>query len=170
MHGITDASKVPAPYAGAVSRLGRGTPTAAVRISASRSRPGRSMTIRPCSEPTPSSCEHLRSFDHVNIVVEDLEATQAFFVDNVGFVAGTATTLEGEGRRAERLFEREGDVCAADSCRGRGSDQDRDSRLRVSCFSAGLRPAVGAESASPSTFRPLQRDDGVLHRPGRVVC
>jgi catechol 2,3-dioxygenase-like lactoylglutathione lyase family enzyme len=34
-------------------------------------------------------------FDHVNIVVDDLEATQAFFVDNFGFVAGTATTLEG---------------------------------------------------------------------------
>jgi catechol 2,3-dioxygenase-like lactoylglutathione lyase family enzyme len=34
-------------------------------------------------------------FDHVNVVVDDLEATQAFFVDNFGFVAGTVTTLEG---------------------------------------------------------------------------
>ena len=34
-------------------------------------------------------------FDHVNIVVDDLEATQAFFVDTFGFVAGTPTTLEG---------------------------------------------------------------------------
>jgi catechol 2,3-dioxygenase-like lactoylglutathione lyase family enzyme len=35
------------------------------------------------------------AFDHVNIVVDDLEATQAFFVDTFGFVAGTPTTLEG---------------------------------------------------------------------------
>lgn len=34
-------------------------------------------------------------FDHVNIVVDDLEATQAFFVENFGFIAGTPTTLEG---------------------------------------------------------------------------
>jgi catechol 2,3-dioxygenase-like lactoylglutathione lyase family enzyme len=35
-------------------------------------------------------------FHHVNIVVRDLEAARAFFVDNFGFVAGTATTLEGD--------------------------------------------------------------------------
>ena len=34
-------------------------------------------------------------FDHVNIVVEDLEATQAFFVDTFGFTAGATMTLQG---------------------------------------------------------------------------
>ena len=33
--------------------------------------------------------------DHVNIVVDDLEATQEFFVDTFGFTSGTPTTLEG---------------------------------------------------------------------------
>ena len=34
-------------------------------------------------------------FDHVNIVVDDLEATRAFFVDTFGFTSGTPLTLEG---------------------------------------------------------------------------
>jgi catechol 2,3-dioxygenase-like lactoylglutathione lyase family enzyme len=33
--------------------------------------------------------------DHINIVVDDLEATQEFFVGTFGFTSGTPTTLEG---------------------------------------------------------------------------
>lgn len=35
------------------------------------------------------------TFDHVNIVTDDLEGTMEFFVDTFGFTAGTPTTLEG---------------------------------------------------------------------------
>jgi len=35
------------------------------------------------------------TFDHVNIVTDDLEGTMEFFVNTFGFTAGTPTTLEG---------------------------------------------------------------------------
>jgi catechol 2,3-dioxygenase-like lactoylglutathione lyase family enzyme len=35
------------------------------------------------------------TFDHVNIVTDDLEGTMEFFVDTFGFTKGTPTTLEG---------------------------------------------------------------------------
>jgi catechol 2,3-dioxygenase-like lactoylglutathione lyase family enzyme len=37
----------------------------------------------------------LSGINHINIVVEDLEATAAFFVNNFGFTAGPQTALTG---------------------------------------------------------------------------